>query len=453
MELSADAVLALAPDEASARAAKGLLGLSKWPTLGHDAHAVWGECQGSGSRPYQTQVDLAGTAFRCSCPSRKFPCKHGLALLLLRVQQAQAFTAGEPPAWVSEWLAGRRQQAERKEQKVAERAAAAAQPADPGAAAKRDAQRWKRIDAGVEELERWLGDLMRRGLGSVTREQVPDWQTMAARMVDAQAPGLGQRLQDAAALIGQGEGWPARLLERLGRLQLALDALRRRESLPAGVRADLQALLGWPVEREQVLASGERVHDTWQVLGQTTEERENRVTERRFWLQGRASGRHALLLEHAFAGKGFELAWVAGSACSATLAFYPGARPQRALVLDTPAAAAPQPWPAQTPAQAWDEVAAQLAATPWLPLQPLLFSQAQPWRRADGWWLQLAPGEALRLHLSERDGWQLLAASGGRPVTLFGEWDGETLNALSAWDAATGAPAVPLWVQRPGDPA
>jgi uncharacterized Zn finger protein len=25
-------------------------------------------------------VDLSGPAFRCTCPSRKFPCKHGLAL-------------------------------------------------------------------------------------------------------------------------------------------------------------------------------------------------------------------------------------------------------------------------------------------------------------------------------------------------------------------------------------
>ncbi len=42
-----------------------------------------GLCQGSGRQPYQARVDLAEPAFKCSCPSRKFPCKHGLALLLL----------------------------------------------------------------------------------------------------------------------------------------------------------------------------------------------------------------------------------------------------------------------------------------------------------------------------------------------------------------------------------
>jgi SWIM zinc finger len=43
---------------------------------------VWGLCAGSGKRPYQTVVDLTGPAYKCSCPSRKFPCKHALALLL-----------------------------------------------------------------------------------------------------------------------------------------------------------------------------------------------------------------------------------------------------------------------------------------------------------------------------------------------------------------------------------
>ena len=58
--LTSESVLALAPDDASAKAARGLTSPAKWPTLGADDAAVWGECQGSGSKPYQTQVDLAG---------------------------------------------------------------------------------------------------------------------------------------------------------------------------------------------------------------------------------------------------------------------------------------------------------------------------------------------------------------------------------------------------------
>jgi hypothetical protein len=66
-------VLALAPDPAGAKAGQGLASPRPWSQLGHDDEAVWGLCQGSGRKPYQTQVDLSEPAFNCSCPSRKSP--------------------------------------------------------------------------------------------------------------------------------------------------------------------------------------------------------------------------------------------------------------------------------------------------------------------------------------------------------------------------------------------
>ena len=83
MPRSVDEILQLAPDTASAKAAKGLVVPAKWPNLGATEAVLWGECQGSGSKPYQVQIDQSEPAFRCTCPSRKFPCKHGLALMLL----------------------------------------------------------------------------------------------------------------------------------------------------------------------------------------------------------------------------------------------------------------------------------------------------------------------------------------------------------------------------------
>src|SRR5215207_7589452 len=112
--LTSEQILALAPDAASARAGAALATGRKWTRLGGDGRAVWGECLGSGARPYQTRADLADLAAKCSCPSRKFPCKHGLALLLLLTTEPELFTAGEPPAWVSEWLASRTERAERR---------------------------------------------------------------------------------------------------------------------------------------------------------------------------------------------------------------------------------------------------------------------------------------------------------------------------------------------------
>src|SRR6185369_6788261 len=84
---SADQVLALAPDASAQRAARGLAGDKPWletaVSTGDDLPpTVWGLCQGSGSTPYQTAIDLTEPAFKCNCPSRKLPCKHALALLL-----------------------------------------------------------------------------------------------------------------------------------------------------------------------------------------------------------------------------------------------------------------------------------------------------------------------------------------------------------------------------------
>src|SRR5689334_9093872 len=83
----ADQVLALAPDDASRKAGSKLGVAGPWSQAGSsDEGTVWWLCKGSGSRPYQTVVDIAdaaGPAYKCSCPSRKFPCKHALGLLLL----------------------------------------------------------------------------------------------------------------------------------------------------------------------------------------------------------------------------------------------------------------------------------------------------------------------------------------------------------------------------------
>jgi len=115
MNWTAEQILKLAPDAASAKAAQGLLTPKKWTLLGVNDSAIWGACQGSGSSPYQTQIDLAEPAFKCSCPSRKFPCKHGLALFLLFAEQPSLFAKTSAPDTVASWLKGRSDRAAHKE--------------------------------------------------------------------------------------------------------------------------------------------------------------------------------------------------------------------------------------------------------------------------------------------------------------------------------------------------
>lgn len=434
MTLTMEGVLALAPDDASAKAARGLTAPGKWPLLGADGHVAWGECQGSGSKPYQTQADLTGPVFRCSCPSRKFPCKHGLALLLIRAQSPDLFKADAPPAWVAEWLASRAEKAQKKEERQQEKATA---PVDPQAAVKRDAKRWERIDGAARELQRWMADQLTQGLGVAQGSALASWDTMAARMVDAQAAGLGQRLRDAAASLRRGSAFTQQALQRLGELQLLSDAVGRRAELPAPLLADLRAAVGWPLDKAEVLAQGEPVSDTWTVMGVVSQERDDKLTERRVWLHGHQSGRRALLLEHAFGGRGFEAAWTVGSAVAAQLAYFPSHHAVRALLMERSAEAHTPALPATSVEQEWWAVARQLAACPWAPLQTLCLPQALVLREGGATAL-VAESRAWPVALGDADMWRLLACTGGHAHTVFGEWDGRAFSPTSAWSTEGG---------------
>src|SRR5262249_11512099 len=184
-EWSVSRVEQLAPDAAAVKAGQGLAKPAKWQNLGRDERVIWGECQGSGANPYQVRVDLEVSAYKCSCPSRKQPCKHALGLLLMMAGGTDIPT-GPPPAFVEEWVAGRTKRAETK----AARAAAPDKPPDPEAQARRAEKRESRIENGLAQLEGWLAEIVAQGLAAARGRPPQFWSQMAARLVDAQAPGL-----------------------------------------------------------------------------------------------------------------------------------------------------------------------------------------------------------------------------------------------------------------------
>lgn len=85
-EITEQQILALAPNAAAASNGKkisqkgGFVKLEKT----QDDTLYMGECTGSGKSNYITSADYIdenNPVFRCTCPSRQFPCKHSLALL------------------------------------------------------------------------------------------------------------------------------------------------------------------------------------------------------------------------------------------------------------------------------------------------------------------------------------------------------------------------------------
>ena len=168
--------------------------------------------------------------------------------------------------------------------------------ADPAAAAKRAATRVERVSAGLEELDRWLSDQIRGGLAGFERTGYYHVDHMAARMVDAQAPGVASLLRSIPAEL-TGAGWPERVLSQLGSLHLLIQAHRQLDSLPPELAATVRSRIGYPVNKGQVLASA-GVSDRWLALG-AVDTVEFRLETRRVWLYGRATFRWALWLNFA----------------------------------------------------------------------------------------------------------------------------------------------------------
>jgi hypothetical protein len=429
MILSQEQIAGLAPDEASLKAGRGLANPVKWPLLGQSAEGLWGECQGSGSKPYQVSIDLGGPAFKCTCPSRKFPCKHGLGLMLLAHQKPDSVKTGDPPPWVADWLKSRGEKAQKKTVEKKET------PADPEAAAKRTLKRLDLMKAGGEELSRWLVDQVRSGIATYPQQPASYFSGLAARMVDAQAPGLATEIARLSSLIYTGDGWPQRVLEQLGRLHLLVEGLRHFESLPGPLQGDLRAQLGWPMEKEEVQAAGLTVEDEWAVLGQSFRERD-RLWERRTWLGGQTTGRPALHLDFSHGSRNFPVPMTPGTSFRASLVYYPAAFPLRAILTDAPGGARHFEAPfAAAPDfhTAFGIHAEALAANPWLFGLPLAIAAVTPFRRNEAWFARDETGAEVPLRMPDLEGWTLLSLSGGRPLPVFGEWSAGEWHVLGAW--------------------
>lgn len=427
MTWTVEQVIALSPDDKSTKNGKSLATASKWQTLGTHQQTIWGECRGSGKKPYRTQIDLSEPAFRCSCPSRKFPCKHSLALFLLLATQADLFTAADPPDWVQEWLEKRSQTASRKQAKAA--------TADPEAQAKRIAQREVKILAGLTDLDQWLQDLMRQGLATAQTQPYSFWEQAAARMVDAQAPGLARRLREMASIPHTGGNWPSHLLAELGKLYLLVQGYQRLATLPEAAQAELRSQIGWTQKQEDLLASSSplAVKDTWSVLGKRITTEDN-LNVQRVWLWGITHQRPALMLSFGYQNQPLDTSLIPGTQISAELVFYPGLYPLRALVKERHSGVdlIPPSGGAANIADAIAHYSTAMATNPWLVQFPLLLTAVIPYQTGQQWHIADTHGHQLPLQ-SGVDPWLLLALSGGHPVTLFGEWNGHSLLPLSLW--------------------
>lgn len=119
------------------------------------------------------------------------------------------------------WLSKREEKAEKKEQKTKSDT-----PVDEAAQAKRQAMRHQKVLNGIDELEIWLKDLLRNGLINIPERAYTLFDGIARRMVDAQAPGLANRLKAIQEINFYEESWKYKLTDQLGKLYLLMKSYR-----------------------------------------------------------------------------------------------------------------------------------------------------------------------------------------------------------------------------------
>jgi hypothetical protein len=323
------------------------------------------------------------------------------------------------PNWTEEWLTKRSEKPAAKPQ--TERAP------DPQAAAKRQEKRWSNILQGIDECEAFLLDAVSQGL--LAMHSTRSWDQMAARMVDAQAPGIARRLKRVGSMIGVGSDWGERAAAELGTLTLAIEAARRIESLPLELQWDAKAALGIPVREDELPIEGD-VADMWSVLGQSVEV-EDRITTFRSWLYGMGTGKWAMHLAFSVAGQAPGLRLIPGQSFAGIGRFYPSAWPLRASFSEMSACEfkMPRGW---TWEHSNERLTDALSKSPWIESLPVLISDARLGRAGDMWYAIDESDGAFPMsdHAAKR--WLLLALTGNGPASLFGEWDGRRFSLLSS---------------------
>ncbi|WP_454792403.1 SWIM zinc finger family protein [Mycolicibacterium lutetiense] len=394
-------------------AGQKLAGAAGWSNTGATQTLLWGDFQGSGRAPYRVQVNLVGPTYKCSCPSRQFPCKHVVGLMLRWCGGSVDTAAEAPPTTV-------------------------VTPAPPKAprevSEKTVAARERSVAEGVEQLRRWIDDQVRNGIAGISADPYAGWsEPIAKRMVDAKAPGLARWLRSLPGHLTHDE-WPRKIIEDLGLMRLLTDAYRTIDTLPEPTAAAVRRHLGFTVSRAEVLAT-DPVNDTWQVLGYA-ETLEDRYTTRRMWLSGTGTGLLINVQSTAPSGASFDNRLTPGREFTGGVYLYPGGPSSfRVAISDGDVPTVPIERLSVTGTGIDDALAARaraLAVDPWLLRFPAIVTaravqHSRPKRRH----LVDADGNALPA-ICDDDRWaRLQAGSGGRLQPLLVEITTDGIDPLS----------------------
>jgi hypothetical protein len=300
------------------------------------------------------------------------------------------------------------------------------------------AKREESVLAGLDELDRWIGDEIDAGLAAFAQRAPQRCRIVAQRLVDAKASAVASRLDalpaELLALPERDRGRHA--IEVLGSLHLLAEAYRRQDRLPAPLREDVRRLVGWSVERQELMddASALRVTAPWLVAAVRSEVQPDRLRRIETWLMRGDEGDPAFAVLIDFvplaSGQGGS-AYVPGEGFDAELVFYPSAAPLRAVIASR-GEARKVAWP-----QAGRSLGAVLAEydelcarQPWLGGWPFIVAGGSiDGFRDFGLWLNQ---ESDAVPIARRQEKEALSLTAAEMSQVAGLWDGRIFAVMAA---------------------
>lgn len=451
---------------------------------------VWGECQGSGSTPYEVSFRLNDRKYKCTCPSRQQPCKHVVGLLLRYVQQACAIHADPPPEWAQKRL----QQTSRTSSKKTSTTASTSDdsstttPSDTGSdgptgtndtktgsppagkatvhpagssqgtqtngtapsaveqstpssglAIRIDKRRIQLTDEGITLLEQWLKDAMRQGLAALSRQSDDFWNHITTRLVDCQLSGLVGYVTTCKSLCTLEDENLCRLaLMELALLHLATRSYRQMHRLSPQQQLGLWIELGRNLREEEVRALGQRCDGQWLVVGhEKSYDEDTKLFTYDYWLTN-SEGRIINYRYHVF-GKGTkikDISLLVGDTLTATWVYYPTLYPLRVAPLSydfVPFSFVPVGY--RYINDLLEAFAQGIGQNPWLNQLPAICTDMNFVQWKELWWLRDSQGQLLPVGLynvcftNEDVIKQIQNAH-----TFFGVWSDHCFVLHSIWD-------------------
>jgi len=207
-----------------AKTSRDALKMSKpsfWKKLHRSEKIIWGNFKGKTIQSYSCRVAIKERFyFHCNCSSRQSPCRHSLALLILVLEKVELFKLAEPNADFNNWWdeLGTKSVEEKTKKSVSN-------------SSKTFPKRLVKMRSGSVEIESWINDLLRQGLGQLSSENDVSLNAVRQRMTDSGLGGLRIYIDEIELLLEEDAQWPTHIYRPLAQLQALINGLERFDDL------------------------------------------------------------------------------------------------------------------------------------------------------------------------------------------------------------------------------